>query len=81
MSSRGPQLSSILLRGEEEGLLPEADFAIDAEGNVIEVTPAPGPVVATPAPGSTARQVIDVSGRLELERAGAPLLTAHLPVR
>jgi len=37
-SSRGPQLSSMLLRQEEEGLLPEADFAIDAEGNLIEVS-------------------------------------------
>jgi len=40
VSSRGPQLSSILLPAEEEGLLPEADFVIDAEGNLIDVAPA-----------------------------------------
>jgi len=40
LSSRGPQLSSILLPAEEEGLLPEADFAIDAEGNLVDFAPA-----------------------------------------
>lgn len=80
VSGRGPQLSSILLRGEDEGLLPEADFAIDAEGNLIEATPAPKPSVATPALKSTARQVIDVPERLTLEGEDGEQPAAHAPV-
>jgi len=51
VSNRGPQSSNLLPRGDEECLLPEADFTFDAEGNLIEFKPAvqscAGPSVRT----------------------------------
>ena len=47
--SRAPRPSSLLAREEDDGLLPEVDFGIDADGNLIEFG---GPERIDDVPGS-----------------------------
>lgn len=80
-ASQGRPRTSDLLPGDDENcLLPEADFTFDAEGNIIELTPAIRSVAGPSVRAASARVQIHERSRVTAEHREGQLAGSCLPV-